>query len=157
MRLSGTSFWRWHNSPRNAWGKPEFTSQCKDGCQGNRVVTFISVENICGTCSTFSKLNVLLRSNLPRFLILNCYHSLLSSSPYYTGQRASAQTPYVISHSLFSSIRKTVWGYSVPSHKWCISFCTDTGFYNEACFVQWNASESDDIMFMKSSRWVQLS
>ena len=103
MRLSGTSFWRWHNSPRNAWGKPEFTSQCKDGCQGNRVVTFISVENICGTCSTFSKLNVLVISNLPTFLILNCYHSLLSSSPYYTGQRASAQTPYVISHSLFSS------------------------------------------------------
>ena len=102
--MSSTSFWGWHNSLWNAWGRPEFTSECNDGCHGNRVVAFISVENIWNTCSTFSKLNALLWSYLPRFHSLNCYNSLLSSTPYYKGQKASAHTCHVTVHSFFSSL-----------------------------------------------------
>lgn len=101
--MSSTSFRGWHNSLQNAWGRPECTSESNDGCHSNRAVAFISVENTWSTWCTFSKLNVLLRSHSPRFFILNCYDSLLNSTPYYKGQRALAPISNVTVLSIFSS------------------------------------------------------
>lgn len=100
--MSSTSFRGWHNSLQNAWGWPEFISECNDGCHSNGVVAFISVENIWSTWCTFSKANALLRSHLPRFSILNCYDSLLSSTTYNKEQRASSHISNVTVHSIFS-------------------------------------------------------